>query len=626
MYRKLHEMDAEQDGFGYGRRPPLPPEFPPPPQAVHPDDAFLFQRSWHPQPFTAPPLPDFRGNGRRAKSVGRYEGLGSGISSSSQVVKGSSSREKSYTAVQPHSIHDYVPGQSTLARIEAQRQRSSSASGGGGGQVGERSWRGGPGGADVDLRYFAGGPIGATTPTGQGGMRERRDISPVSYERLQRWYRNSELGFPPPNLLPSTAPPRSGSPSGGGGWGGAGLAGGGMMRGGGEVVGAGPGGAYAAYIASRSRGSSEVGDSSSAAALAIQAERRKRAEAEAEDAARRRHGYLPNQSPALPSLRYDDGGTAAIQRPKSPAASVLARLAAPPTPAAPSPHSLQGGGQTPSSSQAANIRGVAKALYTFKAHNAKELGFEKGDIVRIRKKVDGNWYEAESGGRVGICPVSYVELAAVADGDEGFRYTSISETSEGLATAAYNFKARNVNELSLSKGQSVALTKKVDDNWYEGRGENGRLGIFPANYVQVIREPSSRAETTLSPLNDAPPPPSSSLADLITGRATPKRNGAGPSSSSSTAGGGRSLDVAAAQLSSMAMTSGSGGGGGGALNADTYKALFPYSPANPDELELRQGDIVYVVEQCDDGWHIGTSLRTGLFGTFPGNYVEKTTL
>ena len=35
------------------------------------------------------------------------------------------------------------------------------------------------------------------------------------------------------------------------------------------------------------------------------------------------------------------------------------------------------------------------------------------------------------------------------------------------------------------------------------------------------------------------------------------------------------------------------------------------------------GDIVYVMEQCDDGWFVGTSQRTGIFGTFPGNYVTK---
>ena len=53
-------------------------------------------------------------------------------------------------------------------------------------------------------------------------------------------------------------------------------------------------------------------------------------------------------------------------------------------------------------------------------------------------------------------------------------------------------------------------------------------------------------------------------------------------------------------------------------------------------MELHEGDIVYVMEKCDDGWFVGTSQRTGeqeskppltelpgIFGTFPGNYVTQ---
>ncbi|XP_072195746.1 sorbin and SH3 domain-containing protein 1 isoform X28 [Excalfactoria chinensis] len=54
----------------------------------------------------------------------------------------------------------------------------------------------------------------------------------------------------------------------------------------------------------------------------------------------------------------------------------------------------------------------------------------------------------------------------------------------------------------------------------------------------------------------------------------------------------------------------------------SYQALYSYTPQNDDELELRDGDIVDVMEKCDDGWFVGTSRRTRQFGTFPGNYVR----
>lgn len=51
--------------------------------------------------------------------------------------------------------------------------------------------------------------------------------------------------------------------------------------------------------------------------------------------------------------------------------------------------------------------------------------------------------------------------------------------------------------------------------------------------------------------------------------------------------------------------------------------MFSYEPVNEDELRLEEGEEVIVLEKCDDGWFVGTSARTNMFGTFPGNYVER---
>ncbi|XP_069741898.1 sorbin and SH3 domain-containing protein 1 isoform X6 [Narcine bancroftii] len=57
-----------------------------------------------------------------------------------------------------------------------------------------------------------------------------------------------------------------------------------------------------------------------------------------------------------------------------------------------------------------------------------------------------------------------------------------------------------------------------------------------------------------------------------------------------------------------------------------FQALYSYIPQNEDELELREGDVVDVMEKCDDGWFVGTSRRSRQFGTFPGNYVKPLNL
>ena len=57
------------------------------------------------------------------------------------------------------------------------------------------------------------------------------------------------------------------------------------------------------------------------------------------------------------------------------------------------------------------------------------------------------------------------------------------------------------------------------------------------------------------------------------------------------------------------------------------QVLYDYTPQNPDELEIHVGDVIDVIEMCDDGWYcvmMETSAHPNAiqFGTFPGNYVQ----
>ncbi|CAF0812216.1 unnamed protein product [Adineta steineri] len=57
------------------------------------------------------------------------------------------------------------------------------------------------------------------------------------------------------------------------------------------------------------------------------------------------------------------------------------------------------------------------------------------------------------------------------------------------------------------------------------------------------------------------------------------------------------------------------------------QVLYDYTPQNPDELEIHVGDIINIIEMCDDGWYCGMMEKenqgeTMEFGTFPGNYVK----
>ncbi|XP_064225759.1 sorbin and SH3 domain-containing protein 2 isoform X15 [Aotus nancymaae] len=231
----------------------------------------------------------------------------------------------------------------------------------------------------------------------------------------------------------------------------------------------------------------------------------------------------------------------------------------------------------------------AKAVYDFKAQTSKELSFKKGDTVYILRKIDQNWYEGEHHGRVGIFPISYVEKLIPPEKAQPARPPPPAQPGEiGEAIAKYNFNADTNVELSLRKGDRVILLKRVDQNWYEGKipGAN-RQGIFPVSYVEVVKNTKGAEDYP------DPPIPHSYSSDRI-----------------------HSLSSNKPQRPVFTHENIQGGG-------EPFQALYNYTPRNEDELELRESDVIDVMEKCDDGWFVGTSRRTKFFGTFPGNYVKR---
>ncbi|XP_034518903.1 sorbin and SH3 domain-containing protein 1 isoform X43 [Ailuropoda melanoleuca] len=233
----------------------------------------------------------------------------------------------------------------------------------------------------------------------------------------------------------------------------------------------------------------------------------------------------------------------------------------------------------------------ARAKFDFKAQTLKELPLQKGDIVYIYKQIDQNWYEGEHHGRVGIFPRTYIELLPPAEKAQPKKLAPVQVLEYGEAIAKFNFNGDTQVEMSFRKGERIALLRQVDENWYEGRiPGTSRQGIFPITYVDVIKRPLVK-----NPVDYIDLPFSSSPSR--SGTASPQQPQAQQ----------RRVTPDRSQTSQDLVS---------------YQALYSYMPQNDDELELRDGDIVDVMEKCDDGWFVGTSRRTRQFGTFPGNYVK----
>ncbi|KAM4851551.1 sorbin and SH3 domain-containing protein 1 isoform 15-T15 [Thomomys bottae] len=233
----------------------------------------------------------------------------------------------------------------------------------------------------------------------------------------------------------------------------------------------------------------------------------------------------------------------------------------------------------------------ARAKFDFKAQTLKELPLQKGDIVYIYKQIDQNWYEGEHHGRVGIFPCTYIELLPPAEKAQPKKLTPVQVLEYGEAVAKYNFNGDTQVEMSFRKGERITLLRQVDENWYEGRiPGTSRQGIFPITYVDVLKRPLVKNPVDYIDLPYSSSPSRSTTASPQQPQAQQRRVAPDRSQTSQ--------------------------------DLFSYQALYSYTPQNDDELELRDGDIVDVMEKCDDGWFVGTSRRTRQFGTFPGNYVK----
>ncbi|XP_035789248.1 uncharacterized protein LOC118465294 isoform X8 [Anopheles albimanus] len=297
-----------------------------------------------------------------------------------------------------------------------------------------------------------------------------------------------------------------------------------------------------------------------------QEERRRKYINELEDMHSRRHAdnILPSQKSPIPLNRYDD---------------FAADL---------SPKPLQQ--QQPKT--------IARALYNFQGQSIRELSFRKGDIIYLRRQIDKNWYEGEHNATVGLLPANYIEILTKDNVNLNAKPLPRKPTREGKARAKFNFTAQTAVELSLLKGELVTLTRRVDENWFEGK-IGSKKGIFPVSYVEILTDIDGAESYEIEPIVKA----------------------ATQSFTTHYGSNGRISPGIVRETKTVQKTE--------VLHVDTsnepisYRALYNYKPQNTDELELHEGDIVYVLEKCDDGWYVGTSARTGCFGTFPGNYVNK---
>ncbi|XP_042907887.1 E3 ubiquitin-protein ligase SH3RF3 isoform X3 [Parasteatoda tepidariorum] len=325
-----------------------------------------------------------------------------------------------------------------------------------------------------------------------------------------------------------------------------------------------------------------------------------------------------------------------------------------------------------------------KALYDFQISSSEEkdcLTFVKGDILNVIRRIDDHWAEGKLRDRIGIFPISFVEMNAaaravmklsanaqssrilppVAPSTDSHFVTATTSVENAAQSPQYQDSSSTGNmSQPVSSGisppfSSTAFTSPIHSSshtihqnvsmaGYPGSSYDGQHHASTSSHHRQPQSSSVKAssdehhvsndgshENSAVSKSRSTPSPSTAFssvasvtpplrAESIAGAQTPTQGNTDEAQGVST-----SLSCSSESSKNSHTPARSTGASQPPTHVPVptfYLALYTYRPLKEDELELRKGELYTVSEKCQDGWFKGTSLRTGLSGVFPGNYVQ----
>ncbi|KAK2716630.1 hypothetical protein QYM36_006941 [Artemia franciscana] len=171
--------------------------------------------------------------------------------------------------------------------------------------------------------------------------------------------------------------------------------------------------------------------------------------------------------------------------------------------------------------------------------------------------------------------------------------------------ALFSYAPQHEDELALAVGDSVDFIEEVEEGWWRG-SHQGKIGVFPSNFVSVPTEVSEAKSSPSSNLGATKALPSTATPTPGNLPISEARNAANVSQIEVLT---PVEDTSAPSLPPKPVR-------------EMARALFPYASQHPDELELNEGDMVVILsKECEDkGWWKGQ--LNGKIGVFPDNFVE----
>nr|XP_045006295.1 intersectin-1 isoform X4 [Jaculus jaculus] len=137
---------------------------------------------------------------------------------------------------------------------------------------------------------------------------------------------------------------------------------------------------------------------------------------------------------------------------------------------------------------------IAQVIASYTATGPEQLTLAPGQLILIRKKNPGGWWEGELQARgkkrqIGWFPANYVKL--LSPGTSKITPTELPKSAAIPAVCQvigmYDYTAQNDDELAFNKGQIINVLNKEDPDWWKGE-VNGQVGLFPSNYVKLTTD------------------------------------------------------------------------------------------------------------------------------------------
>ncbi|CAH2220608.1 SH3 domain-containing kinase-binding 1 isoform X2 [Pelobates cultripes] len=312
--------------------------------------------------------------------------------------------------------------------------------------------------------------------------------------------------------------------------------------------------------------------------------------------------------------------------------------------------------------------------FDYKAQHDDELTITAGDIITKIKKEDGGWWEGELKGRRGLFPDNFVrelkkdikkDLSSkppdrpsqnISNGNALLSNEAIVRSSgRGERTrrrrcqVAFSYMPQNEDELELKVGEIIEVLGEVEEGWWEGV-LNGKTGMFPSNFIKDIMMETEIGNFEDQPIKQGFRDTAGSESDGGDSKSEGTNGISGAENQAKKIRGfgfgdifkdkpiklrprsiemendmvltekttGKKIPQTMTSQESLKMETESK-----SKSKEYCKVLFPYEALNEDELTIREGDVVLVLNKdcVDVGWWEGEI--NGRRGVFPDNFVKS---